>query len=168
MVGKAEISVLLLGDTHGTVDARIMTLLPLAERVVHTGDVGSGVARALRAGCAAVDIVGGNNDPADSGLPDELCLDLPGGVLAVEHGHRYPARDRPARLRRAYPAARVVVCGHSHRLLIDQTAAPWVLNPGAAGRTRTYGGPSCLWLTISETAWRVEAVRFALPAQPAV
>jgi hypothetical protein len=36
-----------------------------------------------------------------------------------------------------------------------------VLNPGAAGRTRTYGGPSCLLLIAGETDWKVEVHRFA-------
>jgi hypothetical protein len=46
---------------------------------------------------------------------------------------------------------------------------PWVLNPGAAGRTRTYGGPSCLLLIAGETDWKVEVHRFAfLTTRPKV
>ncbi|WP_257388244.1 metallophosphoesterase family protein, partial [Tahibacter caeni] len=81
--------------------------------------------------------------------------DLPGGRLVVVHGDRWPARGRHAALRRAYPAARAVVYGHSHRLVVDTDALPWVLNPGAAGRARTNGGPSCLLLHATAQAWRV-------------
>ena len=67
-------------------------------------------------------------------IPWEARLPLPGGLLVVVHGHRVPAADRHARLRALYPQARAIVYGHSHRLVVDRDASPWVLNPGAAGR----------------------------------
>jgi hypothetical protein len=57
-----------------------------------------------------------------------------------------------------------VLYGHSHRLLQDFAAEPWILNPGAAGRARTGGGPSCLVLEAGIGAWRVGAWQF--PALP--
>jgi uncharacterized protein len=68
---------------------------------------------------------------------------------------------RHARLRAAYPSARAIVYGHSHRLVVDDALTPWVLNPGAAGRARTYGGPSCLVLEANVRSWHVEIHRFA-------
>ena len=56
--------------------------------------------------------------------------------------------------------ARAVVYGHTHRLLCDQLEEPWVLNPGAAGQVRTFGGPSCLVLHAEPLAWHVESIRF--------
>ncbi|WP_414717181.1 metallophosphoesterase family protein [Tahibacter sp.] len=85
---------------------------------------------------------------------------MPGGRLVVVHGDRWPPRGRHAALRRAFPAARAVVYGHSHRLAVDVDAEPWILNPGAAGRARTYGGPSCLLLQASTREWRVVAQRY--------
>jgi predicted phosphodiesterase len=80
----------------------------------------------------------------------------------VLHGDRVnPAGTRHARLRGRYAEARAVVYGHSHRLVCDTAAMPWVLNPGAAGRDRTHGGPSCLVLTAGAAEWSVEAVRFS-------
>jgi hypothetical protein len=35
-----------------------------------------------------------------------------------------------------------------------------VVNPGAAGSTRTRGGASCLVLSASETQWTFESFRF--------
>ncbi|MGC9008924.1 MAG: metallophosphoesterase family protein, partial [Halothiobacillaceae bacterium] len=90
-------------------------------------------------------------------LPERVEIDLPGGILAVEHGHRVlPAALRHARLRERHPDARAVVYGHTHRLVIDREAEPWVLNPGAAGRIRTYGAPSCLVLNAGADQWSVD------------
>ena len=89
-------------------------------------------------------------------------LELPGSVLAAEHGHRVnPVAQRHALLRTRHAGARAVVYGHSHRLAVDQTKQPWVLNPGAAGRSRTFGGPSCLVLTASIDRWNIEVCRFS-------
>jgi hypothetical protein len=33
------------------------------------------------------------------------------------------------------------------------------LNPGAAGKARTFGGPSCLILHVSPNNWHLETVR---------
>ena len=92
-------------------------------------------------------------------------MSLPGGTLVVIHGHQTPARGRHERLRRRFPHARALVYGHSHRLLLDQEALPWVLNPGAAGRTRTHGGPSCLVLTADADCWTIRTFRFAPTSQ---
>lgn len=87
-------------------------------------------------------------------------LTLPGGTLTLIHGHQIPARGRHARLRARYPWARLVVYGHSYRLVADLNAEPWIVNPGAAGRERTFGGPSCMVLSTTEAAWTLELCRF--------
>ena len=94
-------------------------------------------------------------------LPQQQFVDLPGGQLCVEHGHRVnPAATRHQKLRDKYPGARAVVYGHSHRLLCDQDSRPWILNPGAAGNSRTYGGASCILLTIATNGrWGVKLLR---------
>lgn len=161
--------VLILSDTHGRVDARIAALARDCDAVVHSGDVGS--AAVLDALGDRVTAVGGNNDvaakwpateqPRLAALPAEAALDLPGGRLVVVHGDHWPSRERHAALRRAFAGARGVVYGHSHRLAIDTQALPWILNPGAAGRARTFGGPSCLLLEAMPHEWKVVARRYA-------
>jgi predicted phosphodiesterase len=96
-------------------------------------------------------------------LPAIADVSLPGGRLVAIHGHQTPPRARHERLRRRFPSARAIVYGHSHRLEVDQDADPWVLNPGAAGRARTFGGPSCMILTATERAWVLEIRRFPPP-----
>lgn len=160
----------LLGDTHGHLDARIADLVRGCDTVVHTGDIGCKAVLDALAPRQRLVVVRGNNDdkrhwPAEehaclTSLAEWEILSLPGGELAVIHGHQWPAKNRVQRLRREFPKARAVVFGHSHRLLLDKQARPWVLNPGAAGRTRTYGGPSCLILAAAENRWTVDAHRF--------
>jgi putative phosphoesterase len=170
-VSKNRLRVLLLADTHGHLDARIAALARECDIAVHAGDVGSwAVIDALRAGVAQVIAVRGNNDvpskwprgerDAAGAFGDIARIDLPGGVLVATHGDAYAPATRHARLRAAHADARAIVYGHSHRLVVDDGASPWILNPGAAGRARTYGGPSCLVLEASARTWRVEARRF--------
>jgi len=163
--------VAIVSDTHGVLDPRIAECVGRCDYAVHAGDIGAAtVLEALRPRLAVVAVTG-NNDVASkwvegqrevlAALPEEARLALPGGDLVAVHGHRAGAAvARHARLRRAYPDARAVVYGHSHRLSVDVDADPWVLNPGAAGRSRTYGGPSCLILRAAVRSWRVEVVRF--------
>jgi putative phosphoesterase len=167
----------ILSDTHGRLDPGVLAWLEGCDLIVHAGDVGAAaVLDALAATGAEVRAVRGNNDvPAKwpppherlHALPTEDRIALPGGELVVVHGdHVLPATRRHERLRQRYPDARLIVYGHSHRLVIDREARPWVVNPGAAGTSRTYGGASACLLIAAERAWRVMARRFE-PAQVA-
>lgn len=170
--------VLLLADTHGVLDARVAELAQDCALAVHAGDVGASVVLdTLAKSAGQVLAVRGNNDvpgkwsgsPADlAALPAVLDVPLPGGSLTVTHGHRQPPRQRHARLRAAYPHARAVLYGHSHRLMQDLGEPTWVLNPGAAGRARTFGGASCLLLEATAAGWRIGVHRFAVerPRRP--
>lgn len=161
----------LLADTHGYLDPRVATEIANCDVAVHAGDIGgAGVLGALKPRSGIIVAVLGNNDaPAAWWDPNQTAamlarvstLELPGGHLVVVHGDRYtPAKLRHHLLRRNFSEARAVVYGHSHRLSCDLDAEPWVLNPGAAGRVRTYGGPSCLILTATPEDWRIEVRRF--------
>lgn len=164
--------VAIVSDSHGVLDERIAAWISGCDLAVHGGDIGSAsVLDALGHRVARVIAVLGNNDvpakwlPAEIGvltrIPSQAEIELPGGCLAVIHGHRCGATQvRHEHLRRRFSRARVVVYGHSHRLTCDQEAIPWVLNPGAAGRSRTFGGPSCIILTANHSEWRVEIQRF--------
>jgi len=170
-VGTRKFRVLLLADTHGVLDERIAALAGDCDVAVHAGDIGNAaVVKALGAGGARVIAVRGNNDvpskwPRDDrrvldGLEEIARIELPGGVLIATHGDHYAPSTRHARLRAAFPDARAIVYGHSHRIVVDDATSPWILNPGAAGRARTYGGPSCLVLEASPHAWHIETLRF--------
>lgn len=169
------IRVALLSDTHGRIDPRVLELVSGCDIAVHGGDIGNaGVLACLQPRGGRVVAVIGNNDlprkwPEEerdllAAIPEQAELELPGGTLAVIHGHQTPARERHERLRRRFPQARAVLYGHSHRLATDRDAMPWILNPGAAGRERTYGGPSCLILSAGEHRWDLRVWRFETTA----
>ncbi len=140
--------------------------------VVHAGDLCSlqGIA-GLRPRLGLVAVAGNNDRPSlwpatqravCRRLPKAARLALPGGILAVEHGHRHGwHRPSHARLRRAHPDARLIVYGHTHRRAWDTRLYPWVLNPGAAGRTRPHGGPSVAILLACPRRWSVRFHRAA-------
>ncbi|MEX1081579.1 MAG: metallophosphoesterase family protein [Halofilum sp. (in: g-proteobacteria)] len=164
-------SIALIADTHGHLDPRVAELSLPCDLIIHAGDIGNGaILRTLAQHGAEVVAVAGNNDtprhwPADdqaelADLPDTASVSLPGGTLVIDHGHRFAARDRHRRLRARYRDAAAVVCGHSHRPAADTAGLPWILNPGAAGRTRTYGGPACLLLEIGADGWVLHPHRF--------
>lgn len=168
----------LVSDTHGHLDERVAAEVRRCDIAVHAGDVGgAAVLQALRPRRGQVHVVRGNNDTpgkwpraereALAALPSEVILSLPGGALAVVHGDRAgPPARRHAHLRSQYPRARAIVYGHSHRLCCDREREPWVVNPGAAGRARTFGGPSCVILRIEGERWVFEVQRFEPRARP--
>ena len=168
----ARFRVALVSDTHGDLEPRIVKVVERCGLVVHAGDIGSGaVLDTLAHPDRRVTAVRGNNDVAskwDPGehrrldeLPWEATLSMPGGKLAVTHGHQVMGVERRhGWLRERYPDARVVVYGHTHWRCIDRSARPWIVNPGVAGRSRTFGGPSLVVLHVDDTRWRLRTVHF--------
>ncbi len=163
--------IVILADTHGVLDDRVAALARRADLVIHGGDVGNAdILDELEAAADVVAVLGNNDVPAKwprgqarrlRALPERTRIEVPGGVIAIEHGHRaLPARARHDVLRKRHADARLVVYGHSHHLVIDRAAAPWIVNPGAAGRARTFGGPSCVILRAGPRTWRLDAHRF--------
>jgi putative phosphoesterase len=173
----SSVRVVIVSDTHGELDERIAREAVASDVVVHAGDVGGrDVLDALTPRDGRLIAVRGNNDVRDKwrssdwelleSLPWEARVPLPGGELVVVHGHRYgnPGRSH-GRMRRDYSDARMVVYGHSHRKCADRVASPWILNPGAAGRVRTFGGPTFCLLLASSVRWDLETRRFPTAAK---
>ena len=170
MGGNARVRVAIISDTHGQLDPRIADAAARHDCVVHAGDVGGeGVLKALRPKRSIVVAVRGNIDvaskwpaserPVLERLPSAAIFHLPGGIIAVVHGHLAGRPDtRHERLRAYFPEARMVVFGHSHRRCVDRGACPWVVNPGAAGRARAYGGPGLLSLTATAARWSLRSM----------
>ena len=162
----------LVSDTHGHLDPRIVAVVERCRIAVHAGDIGSvAVLDILAQPNRWVTSVRGNNDVPSKwapnehrrleSLPWEAALALPGGRLAVTHGHQIESVERRhGWLRERYPDVRVVVYGHTHRRCIDRSARPWIVNPGAAGRNRTFGGPSLVVIDVDAGRWRLRTVRF--------
>ena len=64
------------------------------------------------------------------------------GDIVIEHGDKH-AVDYHNSLRASHPDALFIIYGHTHKHICDMKNKPYVLNPGAAGKTRTQGGASC-------------------------
>jgi putative phosphoesterase len=162
------IKVAIVSDTHAHLDARIADVVKDCDYAIHAGDIcGENILESLESLTGNLIAVAGNNDPYchEKQLPDVSTLDLPGGQLAIEHGHVHgmakPCHDS---LRKAHSNARVIIYGHTHKQIIDKSSMPWVINPGAAGQTRTNGGPSCLILEVSGEKleqWQITPYRFS-------
>jgi len=166
-----SVTVGILSDSHGYLDPRIKEKVNGCDYIIHAGDISNaGILEQLQATKELIAVTG-NNDYPDiwkaeeidvlSILPDTAILSLPGGKVYIEHGHKLGNHPEHAKLRKVHKEARLIVYGHTHHRVIDQSASPWVVNPGASGKTRTHGGPSCLILTASNTEWLINEVVFA-------
>lgn len=163
-----------VSDTHGFLDPRIAEVVASCDIAVHAGDIiGKHVLDSLKPRTGHIVAVRGNNDikavwpehdhAALLAIPHEDSLDLPGGQLVVLHGHRHwPYENLHPRLRGEFSHARAIIYGHSHNAVFDDDEKPWVINPGASGRTNLKdGGPSCAVLEISEKKWSGKIVQFS-------
>ncbi len=163
----------IISDTHGVLDPRIADVISSCDIAIHAGDImGQHVLEQMRPRSGEIVAVRGNNDieaiwdTAEHSTLEKLehveHLKLPGGSLVVVHGHMHGG-NHPCHtiMRDQFPDARAIVYGHSHKMVCDTDESPWVVNPGAAGETRTRGGASCLVLEASEQDWRIESIRFA-------
>jgi len=170
-----SLEIAIISDTHSDIDNAIIEFVKTCDIAIHAGDIGNmDVLNAMQPKLLHVIAVSGNNDKAYmwevrdwhvvKNLPETTQIDLPGGTLTIEHGHEYdmstPSHDD---LRKAHNQSRMIVYGHTHKQVIDNSdESTWVVNPGAAGFTRTHGGSSCLKLSIDKNLdeWKLEAFRF--------
>lgn len=130
--------VAVLSDTHGprhwkSMPGSVAEHLDGVELILHAGDVCTAAVLEELAGYAPVRAVLGNNDGPDVaawGAPERAEFELDGLVVAMVHDSG-PATGRASRLRRMFPAADLVVFGHSH-IPWDQTASGQrAFNPGS-------------------------------------
>jgi putative phosphoesterase len=132
------VKVVVLADTHGprrwrACPPRVAEHLRGAELILHAGDVCTARVLDELAGYAPVRAVRGNNDGPDVvawGAPETLELDLDGLRVAMVHDSG-AATGRCARMRRRFPAADLVVFGHSHIPLDRSEAGIRIFNPGS-------------------------------------
>lgn len=130
--------VVAIADTHAPRRWRgcppaVADALSGADLILHAGDLCTVAVLDELAEYAPVHAVVGNNDRPEvlaRGLPETLILDLDGLSVGMIHDAG-PAKGRPARLRRRFPEADLVVFGHSH-IPLDQTGdGVRIFNPGS-------------------------------------
>jgi putative phosphoesterase len=132
------VRVVVLSDTHAprrwrACPPQLAEQLRGADLILHAGDVCTASVLAELAQYAPVAAVLGNNDwpdVAEWGAAETAELDLDGLSVAMVHDSG-PAAGRMARMRRRFPAADLVVFGHSH-IPLDQSAPGLrIFNPGS-------------------------------------
>jgi putative phosphoesterase len=132
------VRVVVLSDTHAPrfwkgCPPRVADRLRGADLILHAGDVCTVAVLDELAAYAPVHAVRGNNDGPEIaawGAPDTLELDLAGVAVAMVHDAG-PAKGRAARMRRWFPAADLVIYGHSHIPLDLTEAGVRLFNPGS-------------------------------------
>jgi putative phosphoesterase len=133
------LNVMVLSDTHAprrwkTCPPAVAARLRGADLILHAGDVCTAAVLDELSGYAPVRAVAGNNDGPDVtawGAPETQELDLDGLRVAMIHDSG-PRGGRRARLHRRFPAADLVVFGHSH-IPLDEGGqdGPRIFNPGS-------------------------------------
>jgi len=132
------VRVVVIADTHAprrwrACPPRVAAHLRGADLILHAGDVCTATALTELAEYAPVVAVLGNNDGpdvADWGAAETAELDLGGLTVAMLHDSG-AASGRLARLRRRFPAADLVVFGHSHIPLDESGPGLRIFNPGS-------------------------------------
>jgi uncharacterized protein len=127
-----------LADTHApwrwqACPPAVAARLRGADLILHAGDVCTAAVLDELSAYAPVRAVAGNNDAPEVaawGAPPQLELELAGVPVAMVHDSGQKA-GRLARLRRRFPAAALVVFGHSHIPLDESAAGLRIFNPGS-------------------------------------
>ena len=130
--------VVVLADTHAprrwrVCPPRVAAQLRGADLILHAGDVCTASVLAELTEYAPVVAVLGNNDEPDVaawGAAGTAELDLGGLSVAMVHDSGATA-GRLVRMRRRFPAADLVVFGHSHIPLDESVPGLRIFNPGS-------------------------------------
>jgi putative phosphoesterase len=122
----------LISDTHGLLRAEVKTWLGGCDRILHAGDIGTGLILGELNEIAPVTAIRGNNDtdPTVANLPEQTTLILGGVRVLVIHDRN------ELDLRKLGADLDVVVSGHSHQPRIEEKPGLLFVNPGSAGRRR--------------------------------
>ena len=157
--------VLVISDTHIPDHARELpaTLrreLSHSDLVLHAGDVTSVALLEDLASYAPVHVALGNNDGEEIaawGALPEVRLELEGVRIAMVHDSGQ-SKGRPARLRRRFPDADLVVFGHSHIPMSVAADGMRMLNPGSPTWKRREPRATYAVVTLSEGRTRARIV----------
>jgi uncharacterized protein len=132
------VKVIVLSDTHAprrwrSCPPRVAERLAGADLILHAGDVCTAGVLVELSEYAPVKAVLGNNDGPDVaawGAPETLDLEPAGLRVSMIHDSGQKT-GRLARMRRRFPAADLVVFGHSHIPLDESDGDLRIFNPGS-------------------------------------
>lgn len=155
----------IIGVIHGLLRPEALAALEGSALILHAGDVGDARILDTLARIAPVHAVHGNTDHGElrARLPRTVAVDLgsPDGLVGdggavgplawVHHG------DRGLDLDPGAAGIALVVSGHTHRPLVEESGGVLYLNPGSAGPKRFTLPPTVARVRVGERgALRVE------------
>ena len=133
--------VLIVSDTHRKNDNYFKVVeLHKPDLVIHCGDAEGSEYVLTEAVDCPVQIVLGNND-FFSYLPRELDLKIESLKVWVTHGHNYYVSmgNQILKQEAAVRGADIVLYGHTHRPVVDQSGGVIAVNPGSLSYPRQDG-----------------------------
>jgi putative phosphoesterase len=128
----------IIADTHGLLRPEVFEVFAQVDQILHAGDIGSVDLLTELEAIAPVSAVYGNCDGYDirDRLPRVVERRIEGLDFVLTHGDQFGS-PTPEKLHAAFPAADVIIFGHTHRpLLTTIDVVRTVMNPGGAGQRR--------------------------------
>lgn len=133
-----------ISDTHGLLRPEVFDVFAGVDHILHAGDIGPPELLTELEALAPVTAVYGNTDGWDvrARVPQVAQVELDGFRIVVTHGDQFGS-PTPEKLHAAFPAAEILVFGHTHRpLLTVVDVVVTAMNPGGAGHRRFSLPPS--------------------------
>lgn len=141
----------ILSDTHGLLRPEVLEYLKTADAILHGGDINKqSIVDELRQ-YAPLYIVRGNNDKDwAEAIPHNLTVTLGGVTFYMVHNKK----EVPADL----SGINVVVFGHSHKYVQEETNSLLWLNPGSCGPRRFHQEITMMMAETENGQLRVEKI----------
>lgn len=141
----------ILSDTHGLLRPEVVEYLKTADAILHGGDINKqSIVDELRR-YAPLYIVRGNNDKDwAEAIPHDLTVTLGGVTFYMVHNKK----EVPADL----SGINVVVFGHSHKYVQEETNGLLWLNPGSCGPRRFHQEITMMMAETGNGQLRVEKI----------
>jgi putative phosphoesterase len=141
--------ILLISDTHGYLDPRILDHAQKSDEIWHAGDIGTlDVCDRLSAIKPLKAVFGNIDGPGISGrFPENLTFECEKVKILITHIGGYPG-NYPARIKKLLidHGPSLFICGHSHilRVIYDEQNKLLHMNPGACGNQGFHAVKTCL------------------------
>lgn len=141
----------ILSDTHGLLRPKVVERLKTADAILHGGDINNQNIVDQLEQYAPLYVVQGNNDKQwAEAIPHHLSITLEGVTFYMVHNKK----EVPADL----SGVDVVVFGHSHKYVQEETDGVLWLNPGSCGPRRFHQEITMMMAQVSGGTIQVEKV----------
>ena len=130
--------ILLISDTHGYLEPKLIKHIQEADEVWHAGDIGTIALCEEIEKLKPLKVVWGNIDGADirTTYPENLIFDCENVNVFITHIGGYP-NTYPTKIKQLLieHKPKLFICGHSHilKVMFDKQHDLLHINPGAAG-----------------------------------